>query len=396
MDFKFTPEQEAMRKEFEYFCKEEAKNAPEEWKSTIFGEEESAEGWAYHRSVVKKLVNRGWLCLPWPKEYGGQGYGPVEQIIFQEVTAYHRIPAVPMHFMALAAAILAYGTDEQKDEWLPRMARAEICWTELLSEPDAGSDLASLKTTAVLDGDDYVFNGQKIWTSGAQYADHLFILARTDPDPSKRHRGVSFFIDRIHGPGLEFRPLIYMNGSHMYNETFLDNFRVPKRNMIGEVNQGWYVMMAARNFARANILMQARGKRDLEDLIEYCSQTEDNGEILSRKPIIRQRLAEFAIDYDASLKFAYYVGWLQSLGEDVAAEAAACGYFANELNQRLANFALEIMGLYGILKQGSEWAPLLGRFQNLCQWDCGISLAGATTEVRKNVIARQGLKLPRG
>jgi alkylation response protein AidB-like acyl-CoA dehydrogenase len=395
MDFKFTPEQEAMRKEFEDFCKEEAKNAPEGWKASPSGEEESDEGWAYHRSVVQKVVDRGWLCLPWPKEYGGQGYGPVEQIIFQEVTAYHRIPAVPMHFMAVAAAILTYGTDEQKKEWLPRVARAEICWTELLSEPDAGSDLASLKTTAVLDGDDYVFNGQKIWTSGAHHADHLFILARTDPDPSKRHRGLSFFVDRIHGPGLEFRPLIYMNRSHLYNETFLDNFRIPKRNMIGEVNQGWYAMMAARNFARANILMQARGKRDLEDLIEYCRETQDNGEPLSRKPLIRQRLAGFATDYEASLEFAYYVGWLQSQGKDVAGEAAACGYFANELNTRLANFALEIMGLYGTLKQGSKWAPLLGKFQNFCQWNCGLCLAGGTTEVRKNVIAWQGLKLPR-
>jgi alkylation response protein AidB-like acyl-CoA dehydrogenase len=142
--------------------------------------------------------------------------------------------------------------------------------------------------------------------------------------------------------------------------------------------------------------MQARGKRDLEDLIEYCNQTEDNGEILSHKPIIRQRLAEFAIDYDASLKFAYYVGWLQSQGVDVAGEAAACGYFANELNLRLGNFALEIMGLYGTLKQGSKWAPLLGKFQNVCQWNCGLCLAGGTTEVRRNVVAWQGLKLPRG
>ena len=154
-------------------------------------------------------------------------------------------------------------------------------------------------------------------------------------------------------------------------------------------------MMAARNFARANITMPAWGKRDLEELIEYCKETQGNGEILAKKPLIRQRLAEFAIEYEASLKFHYHVGWLQSQGQDVAAEAAGCGYFANELNIRLSNFALEIMGLYGTVKPGSKWAPISGRFEELSQWNCGLCLAGGTTEVRKNVVAWQGIKLPR-
>jgi alkylation response protein AidB-like acyl-CoA dehydrogenase len=194
---------------------------------------------------------------------------------------------------------------------------------------------------------------------------------------------------------MEFRPLIYMSLTHPYNETFFNNFRVPKQNMIGEVNQGWYVMMAARNFARANIMMPAWGKRDLEDLIEYCREPQGNGDIPAKKPLIRQRLAEFAIEYEANLKFHYYVGWLQSQGQDVAAEAAGCGYSANELNLRLANFAVQIMGLYGTLKRGPKWGPLSGRFQDLCQWGCGLALAGGTTEVRKNVVAWQGLELPR-
>ena len=395
MDFNFTPQQEAMRKEFEDFSKEEEKRAPGWWVGGGLAEEESDEAWAYHRSVVEKVVEKGWLCLPWPKEYGGHGQGPIEQLIFHEVTSYHKLPAVPMHFMTVAAGILRYGSDEQKKEWLPKIARAEVCWAELLSEPDAGSDLASLKATAVEDGDDYVINGQKIWTSGAHHADHIFVLARTDPDPSKRHRGLTFFISKI-GPGIEFRPLIYMNRSHVYNETFVDNFRIPKRNMIGELNQGWYVFTAGRNFARAHIGIPASGKRNLEDLIEYCKETQVNGEILAKKPMVRQKLAEYVIDYEASLKLAYYVGWLQSVGQEVAAEAAACGYFSNELNLRVANTAVEIMGLYGTVKKGSKWAPLLGKFQDLSQWGCGTTLAGGTTEIRKNVIALQGLNLPRG
>ena len=394
MDFKFTPEQEALRKGFEEFCKEEAKRAPEGWAGGLEAEA-TAEGWAYHRSVVEKVAKKGWLRLPWPKEYGGQGHGVIEQTIFNEVTAYYRVPAVPLHFMTVGASILQYGTEEQKREWLPKMASAEIHWAELLSEPDAGSDLASLKTQAVADGDDYVINGQKVWTSGGHHADHVFVLARTDPDPTKRHRGLTFFINEI-GSGIEFRPLIYMNRSHMYNETFITDFRVPKRNMLGQINQGWYVMMAGRNFARANIGTAAIARRNLEELIEYCRETQAGGETLASNPLVRQKLAEIAIEIEAARQFAYHLSWLQSKGQDVAAEAAACGYFSLELSLRLSNTAVEIMGLYGTVTQGSKWAPLYGKFQDLCQWDAGYTIAGGTTEIRKNVIAWQGLNLPRG
>ena len=393
MDFKFTPEQVALRTKFTEFCKEEAKRAPKGWVGGLSAEE-TDEGWAYHQSVVKKVAEKGWLCLPWPEEYGGKGHGPIEQLIFNEVMAYNRVPALPFHFMTVAAGIMMYGSEEQKKEWLPKIARAEINWAEGLSEPNAGSDLASLTTAAVADGDDYVINGQKVWTSGAHRADHIFILARTDPNEA-RHKGLTFFIEKI-GPGIEFRPLIFMNGSHFYNETFIDNFRVPKKNVVGEVNKGWYVMMAGRNFARANIMVAAQGKRDLEDLIEYCKQTHEGGEILSKKPLIRHKLVELAIDFEAAYKFAYYVCWLQSQGKDVAAEAAACGYYSCELNLRLANTAIEIMGLYGIIKKESEWAPLYGKFQDLCQWGSGFTIAGGTTEIRKNIIAWTKLQLPRG
>ena len=392
MDFRFTPEQEALRVEFTEFCKEEVKRIPEGWIGGMAAEE-TDEGWAYHQSVVKKVADKGWLCLPWPKEYGGKGHGPIEQLIFNEVMAYHRVPALPFHFMTVAAGILEYGTDEQKKEWLPKIARAEINWAEGLSEPNAGSDLASLAATAVEDGDDYVINGQKVWTSGAHRADHIFILARTDPD-EPRHKGLTFFINKI-GHGIEFRPLIFMNGSHFYNETFIDDFRVPKENVVGKLNQGWYVMMAGRNFARANIAFAAGGKRDLEDLILYCKETREGSEILAKKALVRHRLVELAIDFEAALKFAYYVAWLQSKGKDVAAEAAACGYNSSELNLRLANTAVEIMGLYGTVTRESKWGPLCGKFQDLCQWGTGFTIAGGTTEIRKNVIAWQGLKLPR-
>ncbi len=392
MDFEFTPQQRALRREFEEFAIEEAKRKPEGYLSYEDSFEE--KGWAYHLSVTKKVAEKGWLCLPWPKEYGGQDHGPIEQLIFNEVMAYYEVPAVPIHHMTVAAGILWYGTEEQKKEWLPRIARAEIHWAEGLSEPDAGSDLAALKTRAVEDGDDYVINGQKVWTSGGHRADHIFVLARTDPDASLRHRGLTFFINKL-GPGVEFRPLIFMNGKRHFNETYFDNFRVPKRNIVGEVNKGWYVMMAGRNFARANIGVAAQGKRRLEDLIDYCKQTREGGRTLAENPLVRQKLATLAADYEAALKFSYRVGWLQSKGRQVVAEAAACGYFANELNLRLAQTGVEIMGLYGIVKPGSKWARLGGEFEQNCQSWTGSTIAGGTTQIRKNVVAWEGLKLPR-
>jgi alkylation response protein AidB-like acyl-CoA dehydrogenase len=394
MDFRLTPEQEKLRQEFEDFFKEEAKRAPEGWVGGMFALFESDENWAYHRSVAEKLAKKGWLALPWPKKYGGQEHSYIEQLIFNEIRGYYRVPGVDMWGSQIVApSILEHGSEELKQEWLPRIARAEINWCQGWSEPNAGSDLASLVTRAVEDGDDFVINGQKIWTTGAHRADHIFFLARTDPTAPK-HKGITYFVSEIK-EGITIRPLLFMHSKHEYNEVFFDDFRVSKKNVVGKVNQGWYVTMAGINFERSMVGSVAEVKRDLEEFIEFCKQTKRDGQPLSKDPLVRQQLVEFAIELEAARQWAYYVAWLQSKGQMVPAESSAAKYFSSELTVRFANAAVDIMGLYGTLKTGSKWANLRGKFEDMCQASLGTTIAGGTTETMKNIIAWMGLKLPR-
>ncbi|HUV51974.1 MAG TPA: acyl-CoA dehydrogenase family protein, partial [Dehalococcoidia bacterium] len=223
MDFRFTPEEEALRKEFDDFFREEMKNAPPEWGTSMEAMFGLDACWEFHKQMAKKLAAKGWLSRPWPKEYGGLDAPLIEQFIFSEVQGYHRGAGVdPWGIQMLAPTLLVSASDEQKKEHLPYIARAERFWTQLWSEPGAGSDLASLTTRAVKQGDHYVVNGQKIWTSGAHRADWGFLLARTNPE-EKRGRGISFFLVDMKTPGITIRPILSLEGSHLFNEVFLDD-----------------------------------------------------------------------------------------------------------------------------------------------------------------------------
>ena len=233
MDFKYTPEQEALKKEFEDFFKEEMKNAPPEWRSCMKAMFVTDEGWEFHRKMAKKLAAKGWLSRPWPKEYGGQDASLIEQFIFSDVMG-NQLGAGVDHWgvVLLAPTLLVSANEEQKLEHLPPIAKADIFWTQLWSEPGSGSDLASLTTRAVRDGDDYIINGQKIWTSGGHRADWGFLLARTNPN-ERRSRGLSFFLVDMKSPGITIRPILSMENSHEFNEVFLDEVRIPARNRVG-------------------------------------------------------------------------------------------------------------------------------------------------------------------
>lgn len=395
MDFSLTPEQEALRHEFEGFFAEEEKRAPEEWGGWIFGIFDEDEVWAYHRSVAEKLGRKGWLSLPWPKKYGGQGHSYIEQLLFNEVRGYHRVPGVDLWGPQIVApSLLEYGSEEIKQRWLPPIARAEINWCQGWSEPNSGSDLASLTTSAVADGDDFIINGQKIWTTGAHRANHIFILARTDPKAPK-HKGLTYFISEMKSPGIKVRPLLFMQKKHEYNQVFFDNLRVPRRNVVGQVNQGWYVAVEGVNFERSMIGVFATAKRDLEDLVKFCQEVQRDGKPLAKDPVVYHRLAEFAIELEAGKHWAYYVAWMQSHGKRTPGEAAGTKYSITELIVRMANTAVEIMGLCGAIKQGSRWATLQGKFEDLCQASLGGTIAGGTTEAMKNIVAWMPLGLPR-
>jgi alkylation response protein AidB-like acyl-CoA dehydrogenase len=396
MDFRFTPEQEALRKEFDDFFRKEMKNAPSECKASHEALYSDDVCWEFHREMAKKLGAKGWLSRPWPREYGGQDAPLVEQFIFSDVMGYYRGAGVDhLGVNVLAPSLLISGNDEQKREHLPPTGGGERFWCQGWSEPNAGSDLASLTTRATRDGDDYIIEGQKIWTTGAHRADWINMLARTNPE-EKRSRGLSFFLVDMTTPGITVRPIPAMDGSHMFNEIFFDNVRVPARNLVGEENQGWMASQMSANFERSMIFMFSICQRELEELMELCHVTKWSGERPADNTLVRSRLAQTAIEIDAGRALAYSVVWNQIKGGLVEAAplAAAAKAFASELMQRLTYIGCEIMSLYGQVKQ-SKWAPLQGAYALNYQTCMGVNFAGGTSEIMRNLISTLGLGLPR-
>ncbi len=396
MEFRFTPEEEALRKEFDNFFKEEMKHAPPEWGTSmeaIFGLDAC---WKFHKQMAKRLAAKGWLSLPWPREYGGQDASLVEQFIFSDVMGYHRGAGVDhWGITLLAPTLLVSANEEQKKEHLPPIARAELFWTQLWSEPGAGSDLASLTTRAVRDGDDYIVNGQKIWSSGAHRADWGFLLARTNPN-EKRSRGLSFFLVNMKTPGITIKPILSMDGSHLFNEVFLDDVRIPARNMVGGENHGWIASQMTSNFERSMIALFAYLRRELEELVEFCQEAKQGGKSFAKNPFVRHKLAQMAIEIDVGRAFSYSVLWNQIKGGLVMAAPLAAGakILATEMVQHFTFSACQIIGLHAQVKE-SRWAPLKGRYEKEYQQCLGLSMAGGTSEIMRNLICAMGLGLPR-
>ncbi|MEX2081525.1 MAG: acyl-CoA dehydrogenase family protein, partial [Dehalococcoidia bacterium] len=264
------------------------------------------------------------------------------------------------------------------------------------SEPGSGSDLASLQTRAVRDGDDYVVNGQKIWTSGAHRADWMFMLTRTDPDAPK-HRGISMLLMDMKSPGISVQPLITMAGDHVFNQEFFDNVRVPRRNLVGEENRGWYVGAALLDFERSNIGGAIALKHTVTDLVAYVRQARADGQPLRMTGALRNELAERAVEADIARLISYRVITMQKRGQVPNYEASMNKLFRSEASQRLARTGLALLGTYGILYRGEEkWAPLKGRFNHMYVSSVSGTIAAGTSEVNRNVIATRGLGLPRG
>jgi alkylation response protein AidB-like acyl-CoA dehydrogenase len=396
MDFRFTPEEEALRKEFNDFFKAEMKYAPPEWGTSmeaIFGLDAC---WEFHRKLATKLAAKGWLSRAWPKEYGGQAASLVEQFIFSDVMGYNRGAGVDhWGITLLAPTLLVSANEEQKKEHLLPIARAERFWTQLWSEPGSGSDLASLTTRAVRNGDDYIVNGQKTWSSGAHRADWGFLLARTNLN-EKRSRGLSFFLVDMRTPGITIKPILGLDGSHLFNEVFLDDVRVPARDMVGEENQGWIASQMTSNFERSMIALFSYLKRELEELVEFSRETKRDGRPLSENPLVKHRLAQMAIEIDIGRSYSYSVLWNQIKGGLVMAAPLAAGakILATEMVQRFNFSAYQIIGPYAQVKE-SRWSPLKGRYEKECQQCLGLSMAGGTSEIMKNLICAMGLGLPR-
>lgn len=392
MEFQFTAEDQQFRQEVRAFIKANWG----EGGSGGGGEVDDLETHQRTRAFEKRLAERGWLTMAWPNEYGGQGASHIRQMIFREECAYFGAPGSGgQGINMIGPCIMVHGTEDQKQRFLPPIASAEVMWCQGFSEPGSGSDLASLQTRATLDGDDYVINGQKIWTSGAQFADYIHVLARTDPDAPK-HRGITYFLLDMKSPGISVRPIVQMHGRSGFNETFFDNVRVPRSNVLGEANRGWYAAATTLDFERSGVSVFAAGKKLLEELTDFCRDTTIGGVRLAEKPGVRAQLAELAIEHEVGRLIAYRVSWMQGAGKIPNYEASMSKLYGSELRQRLAQAGVNMMGLYGGLWEGTRWAPLDAKLQVSYVGSVSSTIAAGTSEVQRNIMATRGLGLPRG
>ena len=398
MEFGFNQKELEFREEVEDFLKSEL---PADWPvksrhwpggyGTI--EMQTQEMADTAQQFRQKLAQKGWFTIAWPEEYGGKAHSYMEQAIFNERMSYYRAPSVGIATGIAGPTILRFGTDENKRDWIPRIANAEIEMWLAYSEPDAGSDLAGLQTTAVLEGDEYVINGQKVWSTIAHLADYAWLIAKTDPD-GHRHHSVSLFVVDNKSPGVTIKPLINIVGVHSFNEVFFDNVRVPAKNLIGEKNAGFYYLMTALDFER--LLVGIGGfRRFFEELVEYVKKAEREGKPLAKNHSVRIKLAEIATKIEIATMFFWRTAEKLDKGQVPDVESSVLKLTATELSRHLANVAMEIFGPYGQLETEGEWTPLRGMAPR-GYLDCISATIGAgTSEIQRSIIATRGLGLPR-
>ena len=344
-----------------------------------------------------KLATRGWIAPAWPKEYGGAGLTIMEQFIMDEEFAEAGAPQFGgMGVQMVGPTLITHGTDEQRAEHLPKILRGEVYWCQGFSEPGSGSDLASLQTRAVRDGDDYVINGQKIWTSYAHEANWMFMLARTEPEAPK-HRGISFFLLDFSSPGITVQPLVNMGSSLGFNQVFFDNVRVPARNRVGDENRGWYVGTTTLDFERSGIGSSVATRKNVERLLTWAREHRDDPACaVYRNPVVRNELVERYIEANVQKMLSYRVIDMQNRGLIPNAEASLAKLFTTELIQRMCRTASRMAGMYGqIWDEDSPYVPFAGEFARAYVNSVGQTLAGGTSEIQRNIIAQRGLGMPR-
>ena len=394
MNFKDTPEEATFRMQVRDFIRQ---NLPSGLAGPYDEEGNDPEREALVKTWRTQLGRQGWIAPHWPAEYGGAGMTPGEQFIFNEEMAEARAPQVGgMGVQMIGPTLIMYGTEEQKREHLPKITSGEVHWAQGYSEPGSGSDLASLQTRAVRDGDDYVLNGQKIWSSGAHRADWMFMLARTDPDAPK-HRGISMLLVDMKSPGISIQPLIDMAGRHVFNQEFFDNVRVPVKNRVGEENRGWYVGATLLDFERSNIASSIGLRHQVNDLIAFASEAAKSGSTPVRlNDTIKAELAERAIETDVCRLISYRIISMQKRGQVPNYEASVNKNFRSEAGQRLALTGMKVLGMYGNVYGDGPLAPLKGRLSRQYLASVASTIAAGTSEINRNVIATRGLGLPRG
>jgi alkylation response protein AidB-like acyl-CoA dehydrogenase len=392
IDFRFSAKLEAFRQEFRQFLAEEV--TPEVQRETEPGWHAEGVGLGpAGKALIRKMGERGYLGLSWPKEHGGQEKSPLYLFILSEEMARVNAPIPGLTWTSVAPTLIRVGTEEQKREFLPRILRGEIEICLGYTEPGAGSDLASLQFRAEEDGDDFVLNGQKMFTSSAHCSDYVWLLARTDPDAPK-HKGLSLFLVPLDSEGITIRPL-WTIGDGRTNETFYDDVRVPRKLLIGEMNRGWYYAATALDFERVGGVPYNHYLAIWEALLEVCRETSLNDRSIIEDPVVREQLSWLGVEVEATRLFAYRTAWMIAEGVVPNYEASSQKVFATEHLQRMANAATQMLGLYGQLRPGSKRAPALGRFERLYRSCRQRTVSAGANEIQRNIIAQRGLGLPR-
>jgi len=381
VDFRYTDDQEQFRSQIRSFLDVELADRA--------NRPDMSEG--FSKSFSKKLAGRGWIGMAWPQEYGGKGLSPIERLIFTEEMVTRQAPT-GYHFVAerqMGPSIIVNGTEEQRREHLPKIINAEESWAIGMSEPGAGSDLASVQTRAVRDGDEYVVNGQKIWTSSAHLADMIWLVTRTDPDAPK-HRGISILIVDMKSPGVSVRPLVNMGNQHHFNEVYFDNVRVPRQNLVGEENRGWYVTAGNLDFERSGIERIATSGLLFTEVMTYAKTLKGD----PRFGRLRTELAERYLELQTGRLLAYRVAWQLSKNQLPNYEASMSKVFGTEWTQRMTNTAMHMIATFGLADR-PEAETLRARIINGYLNAISLTIAGGTSEIQRNIIATRGLGLPR-
>ncbi len=389
MDLSFTKEEESFREEVRSWLDD---NLPAEWRHRGVGGYREDDDEDLQRRWQRMLHEAGWLKLGWPKEAGGRGATPVMQAIYQEEMARAGAPVIlgRLGVTLLAPTLLGHGTQWQKDEYIDRILSGDLVFCQGFSEPDAGSDLAGLRTRAERKDGKWVLNGQKTWSSGAHYADKSFLLARTSTD-GEAHKGIGFFLVDMHQPGVEVRRIRQMTGGGEFSEIFLSGAEVDDRDLVGQPGDGWKIAMAVFGFERGGLAQAARFERAVGELAALARNHGAGSDATTR-----QRVAQAQID-----AHVFKVVGLRNLtraehGHPPGPEASLTKLYWSEMDKRMQELAVGLQGAYGALAPESPFALEDGRWQFGWMWAQAETIYAGSSEIQRNIIAERVLGLPRG
>jgi hypothetical protein len=386
MNFRFSKDEADFREEIRELLKDESQLV-ERVRTEI---DDGAGQGPWSKKLIRKLGGNGYLTPSWPEKYGGLGKPPIYTCIAHEEIAYLVGALVIVGVTFAGPSILLFGTEKQKEDYLPRIARGDILFALGYTEPQAGSDLAALEMRAVRDGDCYIISGQKTFNTAPHFADYHWLAVRTDPSAPK-HRGISLFIVDLKSPGITICPMLGL-GKFRVNEVFYDNVKVPKENLVGEENRGWYYVSTALSLERTWLV--GITQRDFDELLAYAKSTKRDGRLIADDPVIKQHIAQLAIEIEMARLLALRVTCLRNKGAVADYEAAMSKMFGSEVQYRLEDEWMKILSLYGSLEMGSAGAPLDGRVSRWYFRAVRDMLTRGTNEIMKAIIARRKLELP--